>query len=103
MMAQVFASKHDQASKGRQMPVHYGDAHFHTVSSPLGTQVPQAAGAAYALKRTPGREDSCVVCYLGEGAASEGDFATGLNMAAVLGGPVIFFVRARRPPLIRAS
>jgi len=63
------------------MPVHYGskEHHFHTISSPLATQFPQAAGAAYALKRTPGREGSCVVCYAGEGATSEGDFHAGLN------------------------
>lgn len=63
------------------MPVHYGskEHHFHTISSPLGTQLPQASGAAYALKRTPGREKNCVVCYAGEGATSEGDFHAGLN------------------------
>lgn len=68
-------------SPGRQMPVHYGspEHHFHTISSPLATQIPQAAGAAYALKRTPGRENSCVICYAGEGATSEGDFHAGLN------------------------
>jgi len=66
------------------MPVHYGspEHHFHTISSPLGTQIPQAAGAAYALKRTPGREKSCVICYAGEGATSEGDFHAGLNSAS---------------------
>jgi hypothetical protein len=34
------------------MPVHYGSRahHFQTVSSPLATQIPQAAGAAYAFK-----------------------------------------------------
>lgn len=38
--------------KGKQMPVHYGskDLNFVTISSPLGTQMPQAVGAAYALK-----------------------------------------------------
>ena len=38
--------------KGRQMPVHYGSAklNFQTISSPLATQIPQAAGTAYALK-----------------------------------------------------
>ena len=37
--------------KGRQMPVHYGskELNFHTISSPLGTQLPQATGAAYAM------------------------------------------------------
>ena len=33
------------------------------------------------------------ICYFGEGAASEGDFHAGLNMAAVLHCPVIFFCR----------
>ncbi|KAL8291517.1 hypothetical protein RQP46_002495 [Phenoliferia psychrophenolica] len=93
LMAQVFASASDVTTKGRQMPCHYGAEHFHTISSPLATQIPQAAGAAYALKRTPGREKSCVVCYMGEGSTSEGDFHAGLNMASVLGGPVVFFVR----------
>ncbi len=34
------------------MPVHYGSKalNFHTISSPLATQLPQAVGAAYALK-----------------------------------------------------
>lgn len=43
LMAQVFASASDKSSKGRQMPVHYGssDHHFHTISSPLATQIPQ--------------------------------------------------------------
>jgi 2-oxoisovalerate dehydrogenase E1 component alpha subunit len=76
--------------KGRQMPVHYGSKklNFQTISSPLGTQIPQAAGAAYALKRE--RKGSCAVCYFGEGAASEGDFHYALNFAATLGCPVIF-------------
>ena len=39
-------------AKGRQMPIHYGskELHFQTISSPLTTQLPQAAGAAYAYK-----------------------------------------------------
>ncbi|GAA5972601.1 hypothetical protein JCM21900_003733 [Sporobolomyces salmonicolor] len=86
LMAQVFSSASDKATLGRQMPVHYGSPkhHFHTISSPLGTQIPQAAGAAYALKRTPSRENSCVVCYAGEGATSEGDFHAGLNSESIV-------------------
>lgn len=48
-----------------------------------------AAGAAYALKRA-GR-DACVICYFGEGAASEGDAHAAFNFAATLECPVIFF------------
>lgn len=50
--SQCFAA-HDDLGKGRQMPVHYGSAelHYHTISSPLATQIPQATGAAYAMKR----------------------------------------------------
>jgi 2-oxoisovalerate dehydrogenase E1 component alpha subunit len=41
-----------EQGKGRQMPIHYGakQLNFHTISSPLTTQLPHAAGAAYALK-----------------------------------------------------
>jgi 2-oxoisovalerate dehydrogenase E1 component alpha subunit len=89
---QCFSNKND-LGKGRQMPVHYGskELHVQTISSPLGTQIPQAAGAAYALKREgTGR---VAMCYFGEGAASEGDFHPALNMASTLNCPVIFFVR----------
>eukprot|EP01138_Halocafeteria_seosinensis_P000289 gb/GECG01000297.1/.p1 GENE.gb/GECG01000297.1/~~gb/GECG01000297.1/.p1 ORF type:complete len:439 (+),score=64.68 gb/GECG01000297.1/:1-1317(+) len=91
MMADQCFSNKDDPAKGRQMPVHYGNRSLNvqTISSPLGTQIPQASGAAYALKGT-GR---CVICYFGEGAASEGDFHAALNFASTLGGPVIFFVR----------
>lgn len=84
---------HLDPGKGRQMPVHYGSTthHFQTISSPLGTQIPQAAGAAYALK-LQGRPN-VAMCYFGEGAASEGDFHAGLNMAATTESPVIFFCR----------
>lgn len=80
-------------NKGRQMPIHYGDKtlNFMTVSSPLGTQIPQAAGYAYGQKMAG--KSALTICYFGEGAASEGDFHAGLNMAAVLDCPVIFFCR----------
>ncbi|KAI7831894.1 thiamine diphosphate-binding protein [Kickxella alabastrina] len=73
--------------KGRQMPIHYGtkELHFQTISSPLATQIPQAAGAAYAMRREG--KKLCAMCYFGEGAASEGDFHAGLNMAATIGCP----------------
>ncbi|GBL02836.1 thiamine pyrophosphate-dependent dehydrogenase E1 component subunit alpha [Glaciecola sp. KUL10] len=91
-MNQMFSNKKDP-NKGRQMPIHYGDKklNFMTVSSPLGTQIPQASGYAYGQKMAG--QPAITICYFGEGAASEGDFHAGVNMAAVLNCPVIFFCR----------
>uniref|UniRef100_A0A667HRR7 2-oxoisovalerate dehydrogenase subunit alpha n=2 Tax=Felinae TaxID=338152 RepID=A0A667HRR7_LYNCA len=91
-MAQCYGNASD-LGKGRQMPVHYGckERHFVTISSPLATQIPQAVGAAYAAKRA--NANRVVICYFGEGAASEGDAHAGFNFAATLECPVIFFCR----------
>ena len=91
-MNQLFSNAKD-LGKGRQMPVHYGssDLNFMTISSPLATQIPQAAGYAYGQKLAG--KSACTLCYFGEGAASEGDFHAGLNMAAVLQCPVVFVAR----------
>ncbi|KAF8490753.1 branched-chain alpha-keto acid dehydrogenase E1-alpha subunit [Gautieria morchelliformis] len=96
IMGQCFGNVNDHATKGRQMPVHFGSPalHFHTISSPLATQIPQAAGVGYALKRDPARRGkNCAVCYFGEGAASEGDFHAGLLFASTIPSPTLFFVR----------
>ena len=91
-MDQMFSNQ-NELNKGRQMPIHYGSKalNFMTISSPLGTQIPQASGYAYGQKMAG--LDAVTICYFGEGAASEGDFHAGLNMAAVLNCPVIFFCR----------
>ena len=86
------------------MPVHYGSKahHFQTISSPLATQLPQAAGAAYAIKTNNTlptgeigeiKDDRMVVCFFGEGAASEGDFHAALNFSATCGGPIMYVCR----------
>jgi 2-oxoisovalerate dehydrogenase E1 component alpha subunit len=97
----------------RQMPIHYGSRalNYHTVSSPLGTQLPQAVGVAYKMKldklakktnteanmedssSTPQKGDSITIVYFGEGAASTTDFHCALNFAATLKVPMIFFCR----------
>ncbi|CAG9805500.1 unnamed protein product [Chironomus riparius] len=84
----------DDEGRGKQMPCHYGSKklNFVTISSTLATQIPQAVGSAYVLKRKPDN-DRVVVVYFGDGAASEGDFHAALNFAATLECPVIFFVR----------
>jgi 2-oxoisovalerate dehydrogenase E1 component alpha subunit len=89
---QCFSNEAD-LGKGRQMPVHYGSRalNYQTISSPLGTQIPQAAGAAYRLKLS-GR-DAVSVCIFGDGCSSTTDFHSGLNFAATLSCPTIFICR----------
>jgi len=79
--------------KGRQMPVHYGSRalNYHTISSPLGTQLPQAVGAAYHLKLQ--KKPNVAICFFGDGCASTTDFHSACNFAATLKVPVIFFCR----------
>lgn len=91
-MQQLFSTDQD-LGKGRQMPIHYGsrELHYMTISSPLGTQIPQAPGYAYGQKMSGSANTS--LCYFAEGAASEGDFHAGLNIAAVLKVPMVFFCR----------
>lgn len=91
-MNQIFSNEKD-LGKGRQMPIHYGSRalNYYTISSPLGTQLPQTTGAAQALKIQG--KPNCAICYFGEGAASEGDFHAALNMASILKSPAIFFCR----------
>jgi pyruvate dehydrogenase E1 component alpha subunit len=55
---------------------------------PIGTQIPHATGIAMAADYTD--TDHAVVCCLGDGATSEGDFHEGLNFAGVFGAPVVF-------------
>lgn len=88
----MFGNEHDLIL-GRQMPNHFGarDLNVVTVSSPIGTKIPHAAGAAYAMKLQG--EKSVAICYFGEGATSEGDFHCGVNFAAVRKAPTIFFCR----------
>ncbi|CAN6903078.1 unnamed protein product [Brassica oleracea] len=89
---QCFGNKADHG-KGRQMPVHYGsNRHNHfTVSSPIATQLPQAAGVGYSLKME--KKNACAVTFIGDGGTSEGDFHAGLNFAAVMEAPVVFICR----------
>jgi 2-oxoisovalerate dehydrogenase E1 component alpha subunit len=86
----VFAKAEDPASGGRQMPSHWGSRRLGIISgsSPIATQVPHAAGIAYAAKYRG--EDTVVGCWFGDGATSEGDWHEGLNFAGVHRLPVVF-------------
>lgn len=77
-------------SKGRQMPVHYSfrEANFVSISSPIGTQLTQAAGAGMAA-RIRG-DDTCFMTFCGDGGTSSNDFHTGLNFAGVMKTATVF-------------
>jgi 2-oxoisovalerate dehydrogenase E1 component alpha subunit len=86
----LFAKADDPSSGGRQMPSHWGSRRLGIIShsSPIATQIPHAAGIAYAARYR--REDTVVGCWFGEGATSEGDWHEGVNFASIHHLPVIF-------------
>uniref|UniRef100_A0A7S4NL75 2-oxoisovalerate dehydrogenase subunit alpha n=1 Tax=Paramoeba aestuarina TaxID=180227 RepID=A0A7S4NL75_9EUKA len=92
MIAQCIGSVGDRAC-GRQMPIHYGskEHNFHTISSPVGTQLTHAAGCGYGLAFE--KKDNVCMCYFGEGTSSEGDFHAALNMSSTLHCQTLFFCR----------
>jgi 2-oxoisovalerate dehydrogenase E1 component len=105
MLLSAVGAKDDPASGGRQMPSHWGDTRINIVSgsSPTGTQVLHAVGAAEAgviyqrVPQIPDRESRSKpdeICYvsLGEGATSEGEFWEALNTACTKRLPVLFLV-----------
>ncbi len=89
---QLFGNAEDN-TKGRQMPNHHSGREFNlmSISSPVGTQIPQCAGAAWAAKLRG--LDQVSLCFFGDGTSSEGDFHVGLNFAAVYKAPAIFVLR----------
>lgn len=91
-MLSIFGKEGEPTSGARQMPSHWSSRKLGLVSSssPVATQVPQAAGMALAIKLLG--EDRVVVTSLGEGSTSEGDFFEGLNWAGVHRLPLICIV-----------
>ena len=91
MVHQLYGNAKD-LNKGRQMPNHFAfkDQHFFSISSPLTVRVPQAVGAAYAMKYKG--TGQVAMSSFGDGSSSEGDFHVGLNFAGVWKAPVIFLL-----------
>jgi 2-oxoisovalerate dehydrogenase E1 component alpha subunit len=87
----VFGKRDDPSSGGRQMPAHWGSRRLGilTGSSPIATQIPHAAGAAYAAKYRG--EQSVTGCWFGDGATSEGDWHEGLNFSGIHRLPIVWF------------
>ena len=91
LLIDQFIGNAGDAMKGRQMPNHYGYPQFRfvTASSPVGTQITHAVGAAMAAKK---RGDQLVtISFFGDGTTSSNDFHAGMNFAGVFGAPTIFF------------
>ena len=57
---------------------------------PVSTQLPHAAGIAYAKKYR--KEDSAVITYVGDGGTSEGDFYEAINFAGLFKVPMVLII-----------
>jgi 2-oxoisovalerate dehydrogenase E1 component alpha subunit len=90
MMHNMFGNALDSAV-GRQMPVHFSfvdPIHFVSISSPIGTHIPQAVGAARAFQAR-GEDHVCLASF-GDGGTSSLGFHSALNFAGVWNSPVVF-------------
>lgn len=89
-VAQLMGNAHDE-EKGHQQPMHFSfrAANHVSLSSPIGTQVPQAVGCARGIQIRG--EKKVVLGYLGDGATSEPDFHVAMTFAGVWKCPAVIF------------
>ena len=105
MLLSAVGAEEDPNSHGRQMPSHWGhvDLNVPSQSSPTGTQLLQAVGAAEASHRaalidelkdkvTGFKGDEVVYVSIGDGTSSQGEFWEAMNTACNLKLPVIFLI-----------
>jgi 2-oxoisovalerate dehydrogenase E1 component len=105
MLLASVGSKDDPASRGRQMPSHWGSPELHIVSgsSPTGTQLLQAVGCADATvlyERLPNIDnrdelvhpDEVTFTSVGDGSTGEGEFWESINTASGRALPIVFLV-----------
>jgi 2-oxoisovalerate dehydrogenase E1 component alpha subunit len=103
-MMSLFGKAGELSSGGRQMPSHFGAKHLNIVSgsAPVATQVPQAAGLAFAIRyrQMTGLVDPddasqprLALTCLGEGSTSQGEWHEGMNWAGVHKLPFICMVQ----------
>jgi 2-oxoisovalerate dehydrogenase E1 component alpha subunit len=93
-MLSLWGKAGEISSGGRQMPSHWSkrSVGIVTQSSPVATQVPQAAGTAFGIKyriqqglqdRADDTQARLALCTLGEGSTSQGEWHEGMNWAGV--------------------
>lgn len=103
-MFSLFGKAGELSSGARQMPSHWSARQFNilSASSPVATQVPQAAGLAFAVKykwdmglvdRNDPTQPRVVLTDLGEGSTSQGEWHEGMNWAGVQKLPFICVVQ----------
>ncbi|KAF5315208.1 hypothetical protein D9619_007091 [Psilocybe cf. subviscida] len=103
VMAQCLGNEEDTSGKGRQMPVHFGspEHHFHTISSPLATQIPQAAGVGRCIGRRQvvslsiriAMDDAYAKNRPRANPLSMPDFHAGMMLASTIPSPTLFIAR----------
>lgn len=89
IMAELFA-KSTGCCRAKGGSMHVGDVNvgmFPAIAI-VGANIPIAAGVALAARRLG--TDRVAVCFFGDGAANEGAFHEGLNMAAIWDLPVVY-------------
>lgn len=103
-MLSLFGKEGETSSGARQMPSHFGSKRLNIISgsSPVATQVPQAAGLAFAIKYRIQRglqdpndatQPRLALTCLGEGSTSQGEWHEGMNWAGVHRLPFICLVQ----------
>ncbi len=87
-LGQLFGNAADNL-KGRQPPSHQASRSVRQVSwSPvIGPQLPQAVGAAMAMRQS--RTQQIALAFCGDGATSEPDFHSAMNFAGVFKAPCV--------------
>jgi len=90
-MAELFG-KRTGCSKGKGGSMHYfaPDKNYWGGHGIVAGQTPLGAGLAYALKYRGLK--GCCLCYLGDGAVNQGVFHESLNLAGLMGLPVVYVI-----------
>lgn len=91
IMRGFMAKEGEPLSSARQFPTHgaHPDLKMVNLSNVVGTQIPQAVGAALAIKMR--KENTVTIVYFGDGASSTGDCHEAMNFASIHNLPIIFF------------
>lgn len=89
IMAELFG-KETGCSGGKGGSMHLFDAGRHMLGGNgiVGAHIPIATGVALKLKT--GNEKGVVLCYFGDGAIHQGSFHESMNLAKILGLPIIY-------------